>query len=997
MWAVSAVIAVIACAVVAAPSAAQPPGPRIRAADVTTATPTAPLRADESSTFYYLPASTVKITDGDWPAATSESKSIVDKMSYARRLSLSQALAPRGVLDGPGEIYAEIGPFRADASRFGDFWSRYLPAPTPEETFLAIRVPKGKPAAGRLYLPKADLSGMIALRFAAGDAPTTQANAYKDFLEARLRHYERLMWLDAPGGAWFRHQAHETAALLGRTLERAPAAGPRWITRDMTGELVDTYALFTGGRALTENLQIDRVLNVDRPATPSVAIDSIRGITVQEIKWKELVKDLKPEPDPLAAVIPVDQHAIFFPSFQAMLDVLDEARLNGTPILRLLEPRPEDAQTNERYERQLCLQPDVLSRMLGPKVVTSVAFTGSDPYLRTGSDVAVIFEAPNIEALRTLLSARHAQAMQANPGAEAVKGDIDGVAYTGVVSPGRAVCSYLAALEKAVVVTNSLAQLRRIVETSKGKTPAMGSADEYVFFRNRYKRGEADELACVLLTDAAIRRWCGPRWRIASSRRTRVAAAMSELQARHLDALASRTAKSELVPADIAVPNAGEVRLKPYGVESSVYGTLDFMTPIVELPLDKATSPELAAYEFFRNRYQSNWRQFFDPIAIRFTVRPDRVGADVSVMPLIFGSDYNRFIELTRGKPIAPGAGDPHAEALAHFVMSLNPESEAMRFLNNFGRQLMPTVQIEPFAWTGAWFTVFADSDPFWQDLAKALREQEPRNDLGKFIEGNIHRLPLALEAEVANPLKLTAFLAALRGYIDQAAPGMLTWETRKHGERDYVRVSLTKKAIEEFGQEEEAFTKAALYYAPTPRVLILTLNEDVLKRALDRLAAARKSKQGGDAGTTATSTPAAGAPAAMAWLGESLALHIKEPARDMILSLVRESYENRLQIIAWNAIPILNEWRRRYPSWSPLELQERFWQTRLVSPAGGSYVWNEEWQTMESTLYGHPGRPKAGPPLPPAVTAAKSGNFGLTFENQGLRARAVILREPKK
>ena len=36
-----------------------------------------------------------------------------------------------------------------------------------------------------------------------------------------------------------------------------------------------------------------------------------------------------------------------------------------------------------------------------------------------------------------------------------VKGEIDGVPYTGAVSPDRVICSYLAALEKTVVVTNS--------------------------------------------------------------------------------------------------------------------------------------------------------------------------------------------------------------------------------------------------------------------------------------------------------------------------------------------------------------------------------------------------------------------------------------------------------------------------------------------------------------------------------------------------------------
>ena len=66
------------------------------------------------------------------------------------------------------------------------------------------------------------------------------------------------------------------------------------------------------------------------------------------------------------------------------------------------------------------------------------------------------------------------------------------------------------------------------------------------------------------------------------------------------------------------------------------------------------------------------------------------------------------------------------------------------------------------------------------------------------------------------------------------------------------------------------------------------------------------------------------------------------------------------------------------------MALHEKFWQDRLLCPGGGEYVWNDQWQTMESTVYGCPGAPKDGPPAPPLLNAIKQGNFGLTFEDQG-------------
>ena len=70
-------------------------------------------------------------------------------------------------------------------------------------------------------------------------------------------------------------------------------------------------------------------------------IASLEGITIQEIDWKPLIKDRHPSPDldPLAEKIPADQHAVFFPSFQAALAMADETQQHDTPVLRLAQPR----------------------------------------------------------------------------------------------------------------------------------------------------------------------------------------------------------------------------------------------------------------------------------------------------------------------------------------------------------------------------------------------------------------------------------------------------------------------------------------------------------------------------------------------------------------------------------------------------------------------------------------------------------------------------------
>ena len=107
-----------------------------------------------------------------------------------------------------------------------------------------------------------------------------------------------------------------------------------------------------------------------------------------------------------------------------------------------------------------------------------------------------------------------------------------------------------------------------------------------------------------------------------------------------------------------------------------------------------------------------------------------------------------------------------------------------------------------------------------------------------------------------------------------------------------------------------------------------------------------------------------------------------------------RDDYQLRMQQLAWNNLPILNEWHRRFADEDPLAVHETFWQQRLTCPGGGTYRWNPEWRTMESTIYGHPGQPRTGPSLPVGLQRFATGNFGITFEENGLRARVQLLQE---
>lgn len=913
------------------------------------------VRGDDA--FYRVSLGELTITEGAIPKPEETTKTY---------WQLGHVMRPYAVLDGAGEVYT-----LTEQSLGEPFRGQWETSETNPDLF--IRASAGEPVVGSLYLLNSDRTGMVALRFTV---PTSaaKADARRDFYRAKESHYLFLQSREAPGSAWFRRQATEAYRVLVKDNPDYTSPVAPMGARDLTS----TYDLFVGGRALSENLQLMRDLPAARqpaanpePDEKPVPIASIEGVTVAAFDWTKLLSATKPATDPLADVIPADQHAVFFPSFDAIIALLDETTDAGLPIFRGLGERSEDGRLIERYQRQLCLDTGAVARLLGPKVISSVAVTGSDPYFPLGTDVAVLFEGADSSALRELLTTQIKVMASATPGAAAKSGEIDGVAYSAVVSEDRAVCSYLCVIGRAVVVTNSLVQVQRLAAVKAGKAPAMAALPEYQFFRSRYPLGAEGQTGMLLISDAAIRRWCGAEWRIGASRRLRAAAILADVTAAHMDDLVGGVKEQRGVESDTPMRTIGTLTMGAGGVRSSVYGTSGFMTPIAELGITEVAPDEAAGYKRWRDTYQRNWSWAFDPIAATFSVQKSKLSADLTVMPLIVGSQYRTWIDVARGASIAVDAGDPH-DSIAHAVFALNVEAPALKNSAGMVQMFVPGVEIDPLGWLGHSVAIYADPDPFWGKMAAAAGKADDSH----FFEEELAHVPVAVYAEVGSALKMTAFVAAARGAIEQAAPGMAAWETRTHNGQAYVRVGLTEKAKAE--SRGEGWDKAALYYAATPRALILSLREDVLKRAIDRQTA-RVAKPG--------------AVPAQPWLGSSMCLRVTREGLELLGIAGKDSYREEGQRKAWSNIAILNEWKRRYPEKDPVEVHLAHFGTRPICPGGGKYVWNEKFKTMESTVYGHPGEPKAGPNGLGPLEAIRAGDFGLTFENQGLRARAVIER----
>ncbi|TXT18800.1 MAG: Uncharacterized protein FD138_4410 [Planctomycetota bacterium] len=361
-------------------------------------------------------------------------------------------------------------------------------------------------------------------------------------------------------------------------------------------------------------------------------------------------------------------------------------------------------------------------------------------------------------------------------------------------------------------------------------------------------------------------------------------------------------------------------------------------------------------------------------------------------------------LQLASGVKLKAESGEPH-DTIAHFVMALNRESapvqQASRFLagmmvGNQGTNVGADKPLDPLGWLGESISFYADRDPYWAEL---LKLNSTERELKLMRDG--YRLPVALRIEFRQPLRLALFLTSVRSFIQQSGPGLAKWDTLTHREQPYVKVSSARHGAA--GVEE--LDNVALYYSTVGDGLILTPNEEVMKRAIDRQLARDQNAPGERGGVSPpTSSPSSrGADAVPlaknldSWLGDSVAVKFDHALPQFFLWFAEVADPRQAaQTNSWSNLPILNEWKRRYPDRDPVEVHARFWNTELVCPGGGRYVWNEHWRTMESTVFGHPGEPKLPEKFEAPLFPFAKASFGLTFELDGLRSRLELLREGK-
>ncbi|NQT54410.1 hypothetical protein HQ576_20305, partial [bacterium] len=333
----------------------------------------------------------------------------------------------------------------------------------------------------------------------------------------------------------------------------------------------DLYSVTTGATAIQESLQLDTMTGRERiPADRSVEIASLEGPKIKSHPFEKMLEGRTPVVSPMASLVPFDSYYCHFTSISKQIATSDLVEQWGTSLLRMLSVSARDSDLPSKYQTQLCIGVSALTRLFGDLVIGEMAFTGSDPFLKEGSDLTAIIHVKNRPVFDRQMQAYIDTALKTHRAARLSAADYQGVAIRSVATPDRRVCSHSCYLGDYKVYANSLDALKRVIDTHAKRRQSLAAEPDFRYMRTIFPAKPEEEDGFLYLSDAFIRKLVGPRWKIEAQRRIICqnhlrmitnAATLYRAELRAAPTLATLLEREYLPGAATTCPDGGSYRL----------------------------------------------------------------------------------------------------------------------------------------------------------------------------------------------------------------------------------------------------------------------------------------------------------------------------------------------------------------------------------------------------------------------------------------------------
>lgn len=626
--------------------------------------------------------------------------------------------------------------------------------------------------------------------------------------------------------------------------QRRPEALRRPQRLPMT-DLNEAMRLYTGLASVEEALQADRALDLPADAYrgPDRALSALEPVSLPGHPWAEMLAALGKPPvvEPLAAFAPLDHAWLHFHDLRTLVRLGEDVEALLSPVGRVVEEQPGERHLVSTYEKQLGLRRTALSKTLGHVATQGVGLVVSDPFFRDGTGIGLLFHVRGDgKLLETTLATYEAEIRARHKDVTDYTYQVGPHTVRHLMTPDRTVWQHRVRIDDVELVANSKSVVEAVLAAKGGTAPSLADAGEYRYFRARTPFGTETEDGYAYLSDAFVLKAISPRSKVLQGRRM---VGRSEIMAINFAAmlygwLEGKTAPdtATLIKAGLLDKGAtthaggGEILFDPaLGAHSQRFGDARISVPLDEMPLTRVSETEAGAYERFRETYSRYWRGFIDPVGVRIRRGDDgRLSLDARMLPLISGSDYNELERMVGRQRVTPG---PAATGF-RMVLAVGADASLRRELSDLGRSATGNRDLG-LDWLGDWVMVgVADRSGLW-DAALSLgeipsargRTADREVDTRKKV---LDRMPLYAGLHVKNKLTLAANLSALKGLVNSAAPGMVTWEP--NGDYREQSVVTVRERIDGDG--------VGVHYAIVKDVFLISLERGTLEQQIDAVLA---------------------------------------------------------------------------------------------------------------------------------------------------------------
>ena len=764
------------------------------------------------------------------------------------------------------------------------------------------------------------------------------------------------------------------------------------------GRRPDLYSMTTGALAIQESLQLEEMTGRrEIPSDRRVPINSLEGPNIKSHPFDKMIEGRTPKVFPVAALVPYDNYYCHFTSISKEIAASDLVKQWGTSLLRSMTVTARDSDVPSRYTDQLCIDISALTRLFGDFVIGEIAITGGDPFLRVGSDIAIIIEVKNRGIFDAMMKGYADGALRANRDAKVSESEYEGVSIRSIVTPDGRISSHSAYLGKYKVYSNSLDTLQLIINTHAKKRKSMAENLDFQYMRTIFPGTPKAEDGFIYMSDSFIRKLLSARWKIEGQRRIicqnhlrMIANAATMYRTEMRKGASVRTLIEEKYLSEKAArcPDGGTYSLGESGrAFCSVHNCLQYCTAISSIGLDRAAEAEAEDYRQFVERYNRYWSRFFDPIGIRLRLG-SRIEVETCILPLIENSIYNRLREIVGGKPVQLNSHVVTDHTIASITSKLHLGGMARGAIFEMQEEVFPTLPaITEFMGDNLSIN-FYDSDVLftfseqgmgmfggWMDLEEQL--------LIGLIASSIN-LPVYAVVDLKDEglartfiremLKLVQRLSAAEEWSAFSEVGIEPYSAGEYKGHEINTVALRFFVV-----------KFRLYYAIASGRLIVSTKRYVLEKVLDSL---RKKRGGRERDSVA-----------------NLQINIRPRAFDQLRPIIRLGWQERMRNACLkNLEPVrvliechgatgqtLNETSRKVEG------------VTVRCPSGGVYKYDSDRGIVYCSVHGnhdHPRQPvevKESEGLLDFIGRLTDLSVRLRFTEEGIMTKVAFELKPKK